>query len=133
MYGRVAPPFQAGYGASKHALHGFFDVLREELRPHGVSVTVHCPGGVATEVTSKFTSGGGDAAHLELPSAFMAPADACARSVLFAADRREAHAYYPAYARGMAFARSVDAESFDWAYHSLVEHYMATGVFELKK
>lgn len=39
---------RTGYCASKHALHGFFDTLREELRPQGVSVTLVCPSFVHT-------------------------------------------------------------------------------------
>ena len=34
---------RTGYCASKHALHGFFDTLRSELKPHGVGVTLVCP------------------------------------------------------------------------------------------
>jgi NAD(P)-dependent dehydrogenase (short-subunit alcohol dehydrogenase family) len=34
---------RTGYCASKHALHGFFDTLRAELRPQGVGVTLVCP------------------------------------------------------------------------------------------
>lgn len=34
---------RTGYAASKHALHGFFDSLRAELRDTGVSVTLACP------------------------------------------------------------------------------------------
>jgi len=34
---------RTGYCASKHALHGFFNTLRAELRPHGVGVTIVCP------------------------------------------------------------------------------------------
>jgi len=34
---------RTGYCASKHALHGFFDTLRAELKPHGVGVTIVCP------------------------------------------------------------------------------------------
>jgi NAD(P)-dependent dehydrogenase (short-subunit alcohol dehydrogenase family) len=34
---------RAGYAASKHALHGYFDSLRAELRPLGVGVLLVCP------------------------------------------------------------------------------------------
>jgi NAD(P)-dependent dehydrogenase (short-subunit alcohol dehydrogenase family) len=34
---------RTGYAASKHALHGFFDSLRAELRDDGVNVLVICP------------------------------------------------------------------------------------------
>ena len=35
---------RAGYCASKHALHGYFETLRCEVKRHGVSVTMVCPG-----------------------------------------------------------------------------------------
>jgi NAD(P)-dependent dehydrogenase (short-subunit alcohol dehydrogenase family) len=41
---------RTGYCASKHALHGLFDTLRCELRPHGVSVLLVCPGFTATAI-----------------------------------------------------------------------------------
>ncbi len=39
---------RAGYCASKHALHGFFDTLRAELRATGVEVLLVCPSFIAT-------------------------------------------------------------------------------------
>ena len=39
----------AVYGATKAALTSFSEALHTELRPHGVTVTVVCPGGVDTE------------------------------------------------------------------------------------
>ncbi|MEL6179034.1 MAG: SDR family oxidoreductase [Myxococcota bacterium] len=41
-------PEQAGYVASKYALHGFFETLRMEVEPHGVDVLVVCPGPTRT-------------------------------------------------------------------------------------
>jgi NAD(P)-dependent dehydrogenase (short-subunit alcohol dehydrogenase family) len=41
---------RSGYAASKHALHGFFDSLRAELRETGVSVTLVCPSFVETAI-----------------------------------------------------------------------------------
>jgi NADP-dependent 3-hydroxy acid dehydrogenase YdfG len=38
--GRLVPPFQGVYGASKHALEGLSDGLRRELRPFGIEVIV---------------------------------------------------------------------------------------------
>ncbi len=40
---------RTGYCASKHALHGFFDTLRAELRDTGVGVTIVCPSFVETD------------------------------------------------------------------------------------
>ncbi len=41
---------RTAYSASKHALHGFFDSLRAELRPRGVGVLVVCPAFIATAI-----------------------------------------------------------------------------------
>lgn len=41
---------RTGYAASKHALHGFFESLRSEVRPQGVDVTLVCPSFIATGI-----------------------------------------------------------------------------------
>jgi len=41
---------RCGYAASKHALHGFFDSLRAELRSAGVNVMLICPSFVDTKI-----------------------------------------------------------------------------------
>jgi short-subunit dehydrogenase len=46
----TTPAGLAAYGATKHALRGFSDGLREELAEHGVGVAVVCPGFVATRI-----------------------------------------------------------------------------------
>ena len=46
--GLIGIPGTIGYNSSKHALQGFMDTLRAELRGSGVSVTVVCPGAVRT-------------------------------------------------------------------------------------
>ena len=43
---------RTAYAASKHALHGFFDSLRAELRGAGVTVTIACPSFIATGIES---------------------------------------------------------------------------------
>jgi NAD(P)-dependent dehydrogenase (short-subunit alcohol dehydrogenase family) len=53
---------RTGYAASKHALHGFFDSLRAELRPSGVDVVLVCPSFVDTALEQ--TAVGGDGAAL---------------------------------------------------------------------
>jgi short-subunit dehydrogenase len=47
--GKSAIPYNTPYCSSKYALHGFYDSLRMELYPHGVSCTVVCPSWVTTE------------------------------------------------------------------------------------
>lgn len=47
--GKAAIPYNTPYCASKYGMHGFYDSLRMELYPHGVSVTLICPWWVVTE------------------------------------------------------------------------------------
>jgi short-subunit dehydrogenase len=50
VFGLVGMPFQSAYCASKFAVRGFTDSLRQELRGTGVhAVNVH-PGGVKTNI-----------------------------------------------------------------------------------
>ncbi len=49
---------RTGYSASKHALHGFFDTLRAELRGDGVEVLVVCPSFIATGIRGRPIAGG---------------------------------------------------------------------------
>jgi NAD(P)-dependent dehydrogenase (short-subunit alcohol dehydrogenase family) len=54
--GRVATPFTAPYGASKHAIEAFGDALRVELHSSGVQVCLVEPGSVATPIWDKSRS-----------------------------------------------------------------------------
>ncbi len=49
VLGLISVKHRAGYAASKHALHGYFNGLRAELGEHGVEVLMVCPGHVNTE------------------------------------------------------------------------------------
>jgi len=50
VYGLVGMPYKSAYCASKFAIRGFTDALRQELRGTGVrAVTVH-PGGIKTNI-----------------------------------------------------------------------------------
>ncbi|WP_406490884.1 SDR family oxidoreductase [Streptomyces sp. NBC_01604] len=47
---KVAPPGEATYAASKHAVHGYSTAVRAELRGTGVQVSLVMPGVVDTEL-----------------------------------------------------------------------------------
>ena len=49
MAGLVATPTYTVYAACKHAVHGFSEALRREVKPWGIDVSMIYPGGVATE------------------------------------------------------------------------------------
>lgn len=54
--GRVALPFTAPYGASKHAIEALADALRVELRSSDIQVALIEPGSVATPIWEKARS-----------------------------------------------------------------------------
>ena len=51
MAGFFATPSLAAYSATKFAVLGFSEALREELRPHRIGVTAVCPGMINTPIT----------------------------------------------------------------------------------
>ena len=51
MAGLVATPTYTVYAATKHAVHGFSEALRREVKPWGIEVSMICPGGVVSEFT----------------------------------------------------------------------------------
>lgn len=50
---------RTGYCASKHALHGYFNTLRLELKPMGVGVLMVCPSFADTDFASRGLAGDG--------------------------------------------------------------------------
>lgn len=59
LMGKFGSPYRSGYCGSKHALHGYFDVLRMEHEKDHVSVTLICPGFVRTQVAMNALTGDG--------------------------------------------------------------------------
>ncbi|MFN3941473.1 MAG: SDR family oxidoreductase [Flavobacterium sp.] len=59
LMGKFGSPYRSGYCGSKHALHGFFDVLRMEHEKDGISVTMICPGFVQTNIAKNALTGDG--------------------------------------------------------------------------
>ncbi|MEX1062175.1 MAG: SDR family oxidoreductase [Balneolaceae bacterium] len=51
VIGKFGTRLRSAYAASKHALHGWFDCLRQETAVHNIDVTIVCPGFVKTNVT----------------------------------------------------------------------------------
>jgi short-subunit dehydrogenase len=50
LMGKFGSPYRSGYCGVKHALHGFFDVLRMEHQKDNINVTLICPGFIQTNV-----------------------------------------------------------------------------------
>lgn len=65
LMGKFGSPYRSGYCGAKHALHGFFDVLRMEHEKDNVYVTLICPGFVQTNVAKNALTGDGSAQRKE--------------------------------------------------------------------
>ena len=87
LTGLAGVPGRSGYAASKHAMRGFFDSLRIELAPRGVSVTVAYPGFVETGIRERALGRGSGRGAAPAVGRVMA-ADECARRILEAAAER---------------------------------------------
>lgn len=59
--GLVGTPGLAAYSATKFAMVGFSEALRVELKPHGIDVSVVCPGPVQTNLNDHSRFGSADA------------------------------------------------------------------------
>jgi len=88
LTGLVGTPTRSVYAATKHALHGLFGGLRVELRPHGVGVTIVCPGYVDTPIRERALLADGSPQEVDpVAGRPMLTADQVARSTLAAASR----------------------------------------------
>lgn len=63
VFGLIAPPGQTAYGASKYAIRGFSESLREELRGSGVAVTCVHPAGISTNIAMNARAGAATDPH----------------------------------------------------------------------
>lgn len=59
VMGKFGTRLRSSYAASKHALQGYFDSLRQEVHQHHIDITLVCPGFVKTNVTKNALEGDG--------------------------------------------------------------------------
>ena len=90
LAGLVGVPGRTAYSTTKFAMNGFFEALRVELQPHGVSVTLAYPGVVATEIRYRGFNAQGDAAGKSgLDESGAMTVETCARLIREGMDRGE--------------------------------------------
>jgi short-subunit dehydrogenase len=92
LAGLIGVPGRTAYSATKFAMGGFFEALRAELKPSGVSVTTAYPGVVATQIRHHgFNAAGGELGHSSLKEDNAMPVEECARLIIdgMEARRRE--------------------------------------------
>lgn len=88
--GLTGVPTRTAYAATKHAMFGFFDSLRVELRGSPVSVTMVAPDFVVTEIHRRALGADGEAlGESPLQEGKVMTAEACARLMVRAMTRRQ--------------------------------------------
>lgn len=91
LTGKYGVPTRSAYAASKHAMQGFFDSLRVELRGTGVDVLVVSPGFVATPIRARALGPDGKP-HGESPrdeTRGTMPVEECVRQIVRAMEHRD--------------------------------------------
>ncbi len=94
LMGKFGSPYRSGYCGAKHALHGYFDVLRMEHDKDNVSVTMICPGFVNTNVAINALTADGSAQQTQdgATETGLSPAIFCKRMIR-AIERKKFEAY----------------------------------------
>lgn len=90
LAGLVGVPGRTAYSATKFAMGGFFEALRIEMKPHGVSVTTAYPGVVATQIRHRgFNAAGGQLGSSSLKDDRAMPVAECAGLIVAGMESRQ--------------------------------------------
>jgi len=68
ILGKFGLPFHSTYAASKHALYGFYDSYRLELKKHNISILLVAPGFINTNVAVNSITGDGTLLNEDSPA-----------------------------------------------------------------
>ncbi len=89
--GLIASPGMSAYSTTKFGIVGFSEVLRTELAPYGIGMTVVCPGFVKTNIFSKTEVRGmkDEEEARKLPPFLGISKEACARKIVKAVEQNK--------------------------------------------
>lgn len=94
LMGKFGSPYRSGYCGAKHALHGFFDVLRMEHEKDGIAVTLICPGFVNTNVAKNaLTADGSSQNEQDVATENGLPVNVFAKKMVRAIEQKKFEAY----------------------------------------
>ena len=83
ILGKFGLPGLAIYSASKHALHGYYEALREELKPYGISILIVDPGFIKTSVSKNSLKSDGSISGKDSSAQLKGmPANRCAKQLI---------------------------------------------------
>lgn len=85
IVGKFGFPLRTAYSASKHALQGYFDSLRAELKPDNIHVTMVSPGRITTNISvNAIDKDGKQHGIMDPGQANGMPSDVCAKKIVAA-------------------------------------------------
>jgi len=94
LMGKFGSPYRSGYCGAKHALHGFFDVLRMEHEKDNISVTIICPGFIQTDVAKNALTADGSAQEKQDDATAKGlPVAICAKQIVSAIKKNKFEVY----------------------------------------
>jgi short-subunit dehydrogenase len=98
IMGKYGMPLYSTYSASKHALYGYFESLREELYKDNVKVLIVSPGFINTDISTKLLRDDGSAYGVksDAQQKGMSPED-CAKGIVKAIKGNRNHKYVGKY------------------------------------
>ncbi|MCX6295694.1 MAG: SDR family oxidoreductase [Bacteroidetes bacterium] len=98
IMGKYGLPLYSTYSASKHALFGYFESLRQELYKDNISVLIATPGFINTDVSTKLLREDGSAYGIksDAQEKGMSAAD-CAKGIMKAVKNDRDHKYVGKY------------------------------------
>jgi len=98
IMGKYGLPLYTTYAASKHALYGYFESLRQELFADNVKVLIACPGFINTDVSTKLLTENGSEYGIksDAQKTGMSATD-CAKGIVKAIKSNRDHKYIGGY------------------------------------
>ena len=107
VVGKFGFPLRTAYASAKHALHGFFEGLRSELKPNNVKILIVCPGKIKTNISLHAVTKTGDKWGKMDPSQERGmPIDKCARRIVRAMKRNRRELFLGGKEVVMVFVRN---------------------------
>lgn len=90
IVGKFGFPLRSSYSASKHALQGYFDSVRAELKTENIKVTIVSPGRINTNISlNAVDKDGKKYGVMDKGQETGMPADLCAKKIIAAVEKNK--------------------------------------------
>lgn len=118
ILGKLGLPGLGIYSASKHALHGYYEGLRQEVKSSGINVLIIKPGFIKTSVSeNSLKSDGSISGRQSSAQKNGMPADICAKKIIKAIKRNIEHVYISRYEHWVVYFKLIAPRFFYWLYN----------------